>query len=115
MRALASVFVGGVLVAAALAPMDTPYIPAAAYLEWAGAFLAFMGLTLLFGPKLSTLLSTATFLIGSLLDGALLSFNPIGWTLTNYMVYVHMALGISTGLLIKQKVIKQANFRRSSG
>jgi len=94
--------VGSVLIVAAITPTNPPYASVAAYLEWAGAFLAFTGFTLLFGSKLSFLLGTAAFITGSLLDGAFVSFNPIGWTLTNYMVYVHTALGILTGLLIKQ-------------
>jgi len=107
LKALASMSVGSVLIVAAITPVNPPYASVAAYLEWAGAFLAFTGFTLLFGLKPSFLLGTVAFLAGSLLDGAFVSFNPIGWTLTNYMVYVHTALGMLTGLLIKIK--REAN------
>jgi len=103
LKALASMSVGGVLIAVAIMPVNTPYASVAAYLEWAGAFLAFTGFTLLFGLKPSVLLGTAAFIAGSLLDGTFVSFNPIGWTLTNYMVYVHTVLGVLTGLLMKRE------------
>ena len=94
--------VGSVLIVVAITPVNRLWA-FAAYLEWAGAFLAFTGFTLLIGLKFSFFLGTVAFLVGSFLDGAFVSFNPIGWTLSNYMVYVRTILGTLTGLLLKIK------------
>ena len=89
---------GVLLISLALSPIEPRY---AVFLEWAGAFLAFLALTYAFKPRTAIAMNMIAFLIGSIVDSWLLGMNPLGWVLTNYMLFVHAFLGSSIGLLLK--------------
>ena len=89
---------GVLLISVALSPIEARI---AVFLEWAGAFLAFMALTYAFQPRTAIMMNLIAFLTGSIVDSWLLGMNPLGWVLTNYMLFLHAFLGSSIGLLLK--------------
>jgi len=89
---------GVLLISVALSPIEARI---AVFLEWAGAFLTFMALTYAFQTRIAIAMNMISFLAGSLIDSWLLGMNPLGWVLTNYMLFVHSSLGSSIGLLLK--------------
>jgi len=101
-KAFAPLVVGGLLIAAAILPMKPPYWQFAAFMEWAGAFLAFTGLSYLLSPRFAFLFGVTAFVFGSLTDALFAGFSPIGWGLTNYMVFVHSFLGVLIGHLLRR-------------
>jgi len=101
MKACAPLVVGGLLIAAAILPMKAPYWQFAAFMEWVGAFLAFTGLSYLLSPRFAFFFSVTAFVLGTLIDALFAGFSPIGWSLTNYMVFVHSFLGVLIGNLLK--------------
>ena len=93
------VLLGVLLIASAFSPIDSGL---AAFLEWGGAFLVFAGLSYTFKTRSMLCLNMVAFTAGSLGDSWLLGVNPLGWPLTNYMLFVHSSLGALTGLLLKK-------------
>ena len=89
---------GILLISLALSPIEARI---AVFLEWAGAFLTFMALTYAFQPRTAIMMNIIAFLTGSIVDSWLLGMNPLGWVLTNYMLFLHAFLGSSIGLLLK--------------
>jgi len=93
-----ALLLGVLLISLALSPIEARI---AVFLEWAGAFLAFMALTYAFQPRTAIMMNMIAFLTGSIVDSWLLGMNPLGWVLTNYMLFLHAFLGSSIGLLLK--------------
>ena len=84
-----------------IAVLNIAFSEGAFMLEWMGAFLAFYGISCLTGPRRALALSGVILVVGIVGDIALLGgMTPINWTLTNYMVFVHAALGSLTGQII---------------
>lgn len=96
----AAFLLGALLVALALSPFGGWL---AVFLEWAGAFLVFMALSYSLDARFTLFVGITAFIAGSLGDSLLLSFNPFGWVLTNYMLFVHSSLGALIGLLLKSR------------
>jgi hypothetical protein len=98
-EAILPLIIGGFLTALGILPTNLPY---AFLLEWMGALVAFTGISRL-STKLALTLSFSAFIIGGTGDSLLIRApNPLGWTLTNYMVFIHALTGAMAGKLLKR-------------
>ena len=87
-----------------VAVLNFAFSEGAFILEWMGAFLAFYSLSYLFGPGRAMAFSGVVLVAGSLGDIILLGgMTPVDWTLANYMVFIHAALGSLSGYLLTGK------------
>ena len=70
-------------------------------MEWTGAFLVFYGLSYLTGAGRAITLSGVILVAGVIGDIVLLGgVTPIDWTMANYMLFIHAALGSLTGQIV---------------
>ena len=84
-----------------IAVMNTAFSEGAFMLEWMGVFLSFYGLSCLTGPRKALTLAGVILVVGIVGDIAFLGeMTPLNWTLANYMVFIHAALGSLTGQII---------------
>ncbi len=71
-------------------------------MEWMGSFLVLYGLSYLTGSRVALSLSGVILVAGSLGDMTLLEgLNPTEWIITNYMVFIHAALGSFAGMAVR--------------
>ena len=90
---------GSVLISVAV--LGVAFSEGAFMLEWMGAFLAFYGLSYLAGSRMAVALSGVILVAGIVGDIVFLGgMTPINWILTNYMVFIHAALGSLTGQIV---------------
>jgi len=84
-----------------IAVLNINFFEGAFMLEWMGAFLAFYGLSYLAGSRLAVSLSGVILVAGVVGDIVFLGgMTPLNWTLANYMVFIHAALGSLTGQIV---------------
>ncbi len=91
---------GSVLISVAV--LGLPFPEGAFILEWVGSFLVLYGLSYLTGSRVALSLSGVILVAGSLGDMTLLEgLNPTEWVITNYMVFIHAALGSFAGMAVR--------------
>jgi len=98
-----STLAGGFLVAMGVIPGFG--INYAFLLEWIGSFLVFASISHRLSPKFALTLSFSALIIGSIGDFIFIKTpNPLGWVLTNYMVFIHGLAGTLAGKIMGKKV-----------
>ncbi len=85
-----------------IAVLDLAFPGGAFILEWIGSFLVLYGVSYLAGSRVALSVSGAILVAGSLGDMTLFGgLNPVDWVITNYMVFIHAALGSFLGNLVR--------------
>ena len=85
-----------------VAVLNLPFPEGAFILEWMGAFLALYGLSYLAGSRVAIAVSGVVLVAGVVGDIVLLGgLTPVGWVITNYMVFVHAVVGSMAGHMLR--------------